>query len=68
MGGGVNGMQIKGGGADWPGLNIVPNEDLQITTDLRTVITEMLSKRLGGTDVNTVFPGFTYPGDLNLFL
>ena len=28
----------------------------------------MLSKRLGGTDINTVFPGFSYPGDLNLFL
>jgi hypothetical protein len=32
------------------------------------VITEMLNKRLGGTDINTVFPGFSYPGDLNLFL
>ena len=68
MGGGVNDKQIIGGGADWPGLDILANEDLQITTDLRTVITEMLSKRLGGTDINTVFPGFSYPGDLNLFL
>jgi uncharacterized protein (DUF1501 family) len=68
IGGGVNGGQIKGGGADWPGLNIATNEDLQITTDLRSVLSELLMKRLGGTDINTVFPGFTYPGDLNLFL
>jgi uncharacterized protein (DUF1501 family) len=64
----VNGRQIINTGADWPGLDISLNEDLQIKTDLRTVITEMLNKRLGGTDVNTVFPGFSYPGDLNLFL
>ena len=68
IGGGVNGGQIIGGGVNWPGLNILSNEDLQITTDLRSVISEMLSKRLGGTDINTVFPGFSYPGDLNLFL
>ena len=68
MGGGVNGGQVY---RDWPGLDDVSlynGEDLDITTDLRTVITEMLNKRLGGTDVNTVFPGFSYPGDLNLFL
>ena len=68
VGGGVNGGQVKGGGIDWPGLDISANEDLQISTDLRTVITEMLNKRLGGTDVNTVFPDYSHPGDLNLFL
>jgi len=68
MGGGVNGGQII---SDWPGLDL-PNlelgEDLRITTDLRTVISEMLNKRLGGTDVSTVFPGFTGPTDVNAFL
>ncbi|MDH3630201.1 MAG: DUF1501 domain-containing protein [Gammaproteobacteria bacterium] len=65
MGGGVNGGQVI---SDWPGLDIGQNEDLQITTDLRTVITEMLDKRLGGTDVGIVFPGFTVPTYVNAFI
>ncbi len=68
MGGGVNGGQVI---SDWPGLDL-PNlelgEDLRITTDLRTVISEMLNKRLGGINVGTVFPGFTGPTDVNAFL
>jgi len=65
MGGGVNGGQVI---SDWPGLDIGQNEDLQITTDLRTVITELLNKRLGGTDVGTVFPGFTVPTYVDAFI
>lgn len=65
MGGGVNGGQVI---SDWPGLDIVANEDLQITTDLRSVITEMLDKRLGGTDVATVFPGFNGPTSVGAFV
>jgi uncharacterized protein (DUF1501 family) len=65
MGGGVNGGQVI---STWPGLDIVANEDLQITTDLRSVISELLSKRLGGTNVNAVFPGFAGVTDVNAFL
>lgn len=65
MGGGVNGGQII---SDWPGLDIGVNEDLQITTDLRTVIAELLSRRLGGTDLASVFPGFTGATSINAFL
>ena len=65
MGGGVNGGQVI---SDWPGLDIVANEDLQITTDLRSVIAEMLDKRLGGTNVATVFPGFHGPTTDGAFL
>ncbi len=61
MGGGVNGGQVI---VDWPGLDIGINEDLQITTDLRGVMTELLNKRLAGTDVASVFPG--YGGDLSV--
>lgn len=65
MGGGVNGKQVI---SDWPGLVVdEENEDLIITTDLRSVISELLIKRLGGTDVGTVFPGFTGPTDVNAF-
>ncbi|MBT8436147.1 MAG: DUF1501 domain-containing protein, partial [Gammaproteobacteria bacterium] len=65
MGGGVNGGQVI---SDWPGLDIGVNEDLQITTDLRSVISELLIKRLGGTDVATVFPGFSGPLDVDAFV
>ncbi|MGB5276679.1 MAG: DUF1501 domain-containing protein [Gammaproteobacteria bacterium] len=68
MGGGVNGAQIV---SDWPGLdiaNLEMGEDLKITTDLRTLLSEMLIKRLGGTDVSTVFPDFSGPTSANLFL
>jgi uncharacterized protein (DUF1501 family) len=68
MGGGVNGGQVI---SDWPGLapaNLELGEDLKITTDLRTVIAELLNKRLGGTSVGTVFPSFSGPTDINAFL
>lgn len=55
VGGGVNGGQVIG---DWPGLDIGVNEDLQITTDLRAVMSELLIKRLGGSDIGSVFPGY----------
>lgn len=56
LGGGVNGGQVI---SDWPGLDIGASEDLQITTDLRTVLAELLARRLGGTDAGAVFPGFS---------
>lgn len=71
IGGGVNGGQVIGGGTDWPGLDtpdLELGEDLKITTDLRTVQAELLNKRLGGTDISTVFPDFTGPQSANVFL
>ena len=68
LGGGVNGGQIV---SDWPGLatpDLETGEDLRITTDLRTVLSELLSKRLGGTDTSQVFPGFAGPTSGNIFL
>ncbi|MEM7565573.1 MAG: DUF1501 domain-containing protein, partial [Pseudomonadota bacterium] len=65
MGGGVNGGQIV---SDWPGLDTSISEDLQITTDLRSVLSEMLIKRLGGSDINQVFPGFSGVTSVNAFL
>jgi len=68
LGGGVNGGQIV---SNWPGLatpNLEMGEDLKITTDLRTVLSELLTKRLGGTDTSQVFPGFAGPTAANVFL
>ncbi len=67
MGGGVNGGQVI---SSWPGLapaDLEMGEDLRITTDLRTVLAELLSKRLVGTDLATVFPGFAGPYTANVF-
>ncbi len=68
MGSGVNGGQVI---SNWPGLDL-PNlelgEDLKITTDLRSVIAELLNKRLGGTNVGTIFPGFYGVTEVNAFL
>ena len=68
IGGGVNGGQIVG---NWPGLavaNLEMGEDLRITTDLRTVLAELLIKRLVGTNLDTVFPEFVGPYSANVFL
>jgi len=68
MGGGVNGGQVV---TAWPGLatqDLEMGEDLRITTDLRTVLSELLTKRLVGTNLTNVFPGFTGPYSANLFL
>lgn len=66
IGGGVNGGQIIDN--TWPGLTA--NEDLQITTDLRNVLAEMLIKRLGANtmDIASVFPDFSGTYDENVFV
>ena len=59
LGGNVNGGQVFG---NWPGLNndqLYDHADLAVTTDYRQVMSELLSKRLGNTDIESVFPGFS---------
>lgn len=48
--------------AAWPGLNanFLDNGDLQITTDYRDVLTEILLRRTPLQDVSSVFPNHTY--------
>jgi uncharacterized protein (DUF1501 family) len=53
LGGKVNGK--------WPGLEKDQLEepgDLRVTTDYRSVLSEVLSRRMGFSDSGTVFPGF----------
>jgi len=67
MGGGVNGGRVYG---DWPGLSaerLVGPGDLAITTDFRSVLAEILIKRLNNSRLDEVFPGFTF-SDMDLVL
>jgi uncharacterized protein (DUF1501 family) len=57
MGGGVNGGKVY---SEWPGLadaNLF-NGDLDVTTDYRTVLNELLHKRARNSALATQFPGY----------
>jgi uncharacterized protein (DUF1501 family) len=57
-GGAVQGGKIYG---EWPGLEkeqLFEGRDLAVTTDFRTVLSELLRQHLGRTDLTSVFPGF----------
>ncbi len=66
MGGGVNGGQVI---TDWPGLanNQLSDGDLAITTDYRTVLSDVLINRLSANDLSSVFPGFNGPFNASIF-
>lgn len=65
-GGQVNGGRVYG---SWPGLASAKLDagDVAITTDYRTVLSELVSKRLKNPNLATVFPGFTAPSQLGIF-
>jgi uncharacterized protein (DUF1501 family) len=58
MGGDVKGGRVYG---KWPGLadhQLNEGRDLMLTTDFRSVVSEILAKHIGVTDLNAVFPSF----------
>jgi uncharacterized protein (DUF1501 family) len=58
LGGGVKGGKVYG---RWPGLDashLYENRDLAVTTDFRDVFGEVLSRRMGVSDLSRVFPGY----------
>ena len=66
MGGGVNGGQVI---SQWPGLaseNLFDG-DLDITTDYRTVLADVLINRLSAPDIGAVFPDFNGPLSAGIF-
>lgn len=57
-GGKVNGGKVYG---DWPGLTVdslFDQRDLEIMTDYRRVLSEILIRRLGNPQLGTIFPGY----------
>jgi uncharacterized protein (DUF1501 family) len=58
LGGKVQGGKIYG---EWPGLEkeqLFEGRDLAVTTDFRTVLSELVRGHLGRNDLSSVFPGF----------
>ncbi|MBI3281555.1 MAG: DUF1501 domain-containing protein [Acidobacteria bacterium] len=58
LGAGVQGGKIYG---DWPGLapeQLYESRDLNLTTDFRDVLGELVSEHLGNRDLKSVFPAF----------
>ena len=61
FGGGVKGGKIYG---DWPGLEreqLYEERDLEVTTDFRDVLGELVSRHLGNQRIDDVFPGYDQP-------
>ena len=59
----VMGGDVKGGKVytRWPGMNdgqLYQDRDLAVTTDYRSVLSEIMMKHMGDRDVKAVFPGF----------
>jgi uncharacterized protein (DUF1501 family) len=60
----VMGGDVKGGKVytRWPGMSeekLYEGRDLAVTTDYRSVLGEIMTKHLGGRDLDRVFPGFS---------
>jgi uncharacterized protein (DUF1501 family) len=61
MGGPIQGGKVYG---DWPGLEqeqLYEGRDLNLTTDFRDVLGEMVQKHLGNSKLSAVFPGYEQP-------
>jgi uncharacterized protein (DUF1501 family) len=61
MGAGIRGGKVYG---DWPGLadeQLYEGRDLNLTTDFRDVLAELVTKHLGNPNVKAVFPGYGEP-------
>lgn len=61
FGGGIKGGKIYG---DWPGLEreqLYEERDLNLTTDFRDVLGELVVRHLGNSQISHVFPGYDQP-------
>jgi uncharacterized protein (DUF1501 family) len=64
IGGSIAGHRVHG---RWPGLEreqLYEGRDLALTTDFRTVFSEVVTRHLGAPNAEPVFPGFSGPTSL----
>jgi len=57
----MSGNATGGVHGEWPGLangQLFDGADLQVTTDYRRVLTEILIRRMASTDIPAIFPGY----------
>ena len=57
----LSGNAVGGVHGEWPGLandQLFDGADLQVTTDYRRVLSEILIRRLGNNNLGVVFPGY----------
>ncbi len=67
MGGNVQGGKVYG---KWPGLapeQRYEGRDLAVTTDFRSVFSEVLQGHLGPANISQIFPGFDRPAKVGMF-
>jgi uncharacterized protein (DUF1501 family) len=67
LGGNVQGGKVYG---QWPGLapeQRYEGRDLAVTTDFRSVFSEVLQGHLGPANVSQIFPGFDHPAKVGMF-
>ena len=58
LGGSASGGRVL---TQWPGLNaqqLYQGQDLQVTIDYRDILAEIVSRRLGNSQLDVVFPGY----------
>ena len=68
LGGDVRGGKVYG---YWPGLEreqLYEGRDLNVTTDFRAVLSELVTKQLGNRQLTPVFPGFRNTHEQGLFV
>jgi len=66
IGGAVKGKKVYGKGPGLAPEQLYEGRDLALTTDFRSVFSEIATKHLGATNTNAMFPGFTTPVHLGL--
>lgn len=64
----MSGNAVPGIHGDYPAgpLDDGPEDDLVVLNDYRTVMAEVVTKRLGNPHLDQVFPGYAHPGDLGV--
>jgi uncharacterized protein (DUF1501 family) len=61
LGGGIRGGKVYG---DWPGLEreqLYEERDLDVTTDFRDVLGELVARQMGNQRLSDVFPSYGPP-------